>query len=106
MPTARRWSGRARARRSTRCWPPTRAGARQRPPPATGRASAPLVARDGRWRALVPVIDEVRGKTKLKGKPSPEQLAELQQVKEQLRDAEAEYGEAETERDRLPAPGR
>ena len=40
---------------------------------------------DERWRALVPRIDELRSKTKLKGKPSPEQLAELQQVKEELK---------------------
>ena len=60
-----------------------------------------LLAADERWRALVPRIDELRGKTKLKGKPSPEQLAELQQVKEELRAAEAEYAAAEAERDRL-----
>ena len=60
-----------------------------------------LLEADGRWRALVPRIDELRGKTKLKGKPSPEQLAELQQVKEELRTAEEEYAAAEAERDRL-----
>lgn len=60
-----------------------------------------LLAADERWRALVPRIDELRGKTKLKGKPSPEQLAGLQQVKEELRTAEAEYAAAEAERDRL-----
>ncbi|MGH3071206.1 MAG: serine--tRNA ligase [Gaiellaceae bacterium] len=58
-----------------------------------------LLAADERWRALVPRIDELRGKTKLKGKPSPEQLAELQQVKEELRAAEEEYAAAEAERD-------
>jgi seryl-tRNA synthetase len=56
---------------------------------------------DERWRALVPRIDELRGKTKLKGKPSPEQLAEMQQVKEELRAAEEELAAAEAERDRL-----
>jgi seryl-tRNA synthetase len=56
---------------------------------------------DERWRALVPKIDELRGKTKLKGKPSPEQLAEMQQVKEELRAAEEELTAAEAERDRL-----
>jgi seryl-tRNA synthetase len=60
-----------------------------------------LVEADERWRALVPRIDELRGKTKLKGKPSPEQLAELQQVKEELKAAEEELGAAEAERDRL-----
>src|SRR5687768_16085226 len=60
-----------------------------------------LLTADERWRSLVPRIDELRGKTKLKGKPSPEQLAELQQVKEELRSAEEEYTAAEAERDRL-----
>ena len=55
-----------------------------------GEAFDALLEADERWRALVPKIDELRGKTKLKGKPSPEQLAELQQVKEQLRAAEEE----------------
>ena len=58
-----------------------------------------LLEADERWRALVPRIDELRGKTKLKGKPSPEQLAELQQVKEELRAAEEEYAAAESARD-------
>ncbi len=58
-----------------------------------------LLAADERWRALVPRIDELRGKTKLKGKPSPEQLAELQAVKEELKTAEGEYAAAEAERD-------
>jgi seryl-tRNA synthetase len=60
-----------------------------------------LLAADERWRTLVPRIDELRGRTKLKGKPTPEQLAELQAVKEELRTAEEEYAAAEAERDRL-----
>ena len=66
-----------------------------------GDAFDALLEADERWRTLVPTIDELRGKTKLKGKPSPEQLAELQQVKEQLRAAEEEYAAAETARDEL-----
>jgi seryl-tRNA synthetase len=62
-----------------------------------------LLAADERWRSLVPRLDELRSRTKLKGKPSPEQLAELQQVKEELRAAEAEYAEAEAARDELLA---
>ena len=62
-----------------------------------------LLVADERWRSLVPRLDELRGRTKLKGKPSPEQLAELQRVKEELREAEAEYAAAEAERDRLLA---
>jgi seryl-tRNA synthetase len=60
-----------------------------------------LLAADERWRALVPRIDELRGRTKPKGKPSPEELAALQAVKEELRAAEEEYAAAEAERDRL-----
>ena len=56
---------------------------------------------DERWRALVPRIDELRGKTKLKGKPTPEQQQELQQVKEELKTAEEELAAAEADRDRL-----
>jgi seryl-tRNA synthetase len=60
-----------------------------------------LLAADERWRALVPRVDELRGQTKLKGKPTPEQLEELQGVKEKLRAAEEELASAEAERDRL-----
>ena len=66
-----------------------------------GEAFDAVLEADERWRALVPKIDELRGKTKLKGKPSPEQLAEMQQVKEELRAAEEELAAAEAERDRL-----
>jgi seryl-tRNA synthetase len=66
-----------------------------------GDAFDALVAADERWRALVPRVDELRGKTKLKGKPTPEQLAELQGVKEELKAAEEELAAAESERDRL-----
>ena len=68
-----------------------------------GEAFDALLEADERWRALVPRIDELRGKTKLKGKPSPEQLAELQQVKEELRAAEEELAAAEAARDELLA---
>ena len=68
-----------------------------------GEAFDALLAADEHWRALVPAIDELRGKTKLKGKPSPEQLAELKQVKEQRRAAEEEYAAAEAARDELLA---
>jgi seryl-tRNA synthetase len=60
-----------------------------------------LLEADERWRALVPRIDELRGRTKTKGKPTPEQLADLQQVKEELRAAEEELAVAEAARDRL-----
>jgi seryl-tRNA synthetase len=60
-----------------------------------------LLEADDRWRALVPGVDELRSRTKLKGKPTPEQVEELQLVKEQLRAAEEELAAAEAERDRL-----
>lgn len=59
------------------------------------------LAADERWRTLVPRVDELRGKTKLKGKPTPEQLEELRGVKEELQQAEQELGEAEAARDLL-----
>jgi seryl-tRNA synthetase len=58
-----------------------------------------LLAADERWRALVPRVDELRSRTKLKGKPTPEQLEELQQVKEELRTAEEALAAAEAERE-------
>jgi seryl-tRNA synthetase len=60
-----------------------------------------LLAADERWRALVPRVDELRSKTKLKGKPTPEQVEELQGVKEALRNAEEELAAAEAARDEL-----
>jgi seryl-tRNA synthetase len=60
-----------------------------------------LLEADERWRALLPRVDELRGRQKLKGKPTPEQLEELNRVKEELRAAEAELATAEAERDAL-----
>ncbi len=64
-----------------------------------GEAFDRLLAADERWRSLVPRVDELRGRTKLKGKPTPEQLEELQLVKDELRAAEEELAAAEAERD-------
>ena len=61
------------------------------------------LAADEQWRALVPHVDELRGKTKLKGKPSPEQLEEMRTVKEELQRAEQELAAAEAERDAVLA---
>jgi seryl-tRNA synthetase len=60
-----------------------------------------LLEADERWRALVPRVDELRARTKLKGKPTPEQLEELQAVKTELKRAEDELAAAEAERDAL-----
>ena len=66
------------------------------------------LAADERWRELVPLIDELRSRTKVKGKPTPEQLEELRSVKEELQRVEQELGEAEATRDeaglRIPNP--
>ena len=59
------------------------------------------LAADERWRAVVPRVDELRAQTKLKGKPTPEQLEALKGVKEQLQVAEQELASAEEERDAL-----
>ncbi len=60
-----------------------------------------LLAADARWRALLPQVEELRTKLKLKGKPTADQLAELAAVKEELRTAEAGLASAEAERDEL-----
>jgi seryl-tRNA synthetase len=60
-----------------------------------------LLAADERWRSLVPRADELRARTKLKGKPTPEQVEELRSVKEELQAVERELADAEAERDRL-----
>jgi seryl-tRNA synthetase len=56
---------------------------------------------DERWRELVPKVDELRARTKTKGKPTPEQLEELRGVKDELARLEAELAEAEAARDEL-----
>ena len=58
-----------------------------------------LLAADERWRVLVPRVDELRAATKLKGRPTPEQQAELLHVKDELKAVEAEIVAAEAARD-------
>ncbi|HEY8645671.1 MAG TPA: serine--tRNA ligase [Gaiellaceae bacterium] len=67
-----------------------------------------LLAADEAWRLLQQQVDELRARTKLKGKPTPEQLEELKAIKEQLQPLEAELTAA-WERvqellDRVPNP--
>jgi seryl-tRNA synthetase len=73
-----------------------------------GEAFDELMAADTRWRELETRVTELRAKTKLKGKPTPEQLEELRGVKEDLKRLEEEHGEAERARDealtRVPNP--
>jgi seryl-tRNA synthetase len=58
-----------------------------------------LLAADERWRALVPKVDELRSRLKTKGKPTPEELEQLNRFKEELRSAEEALAAAEAERD-------
>jgi seryl-tRNA synthetase len=62
-----------------------------------------LLAADERWRALIPRVDELRGRTKLKGKPTPEELEALKPVKAELKQAEEELAAAEAAREALLA---
>jgi seryl-tRNA synthetase len=67
-----------------------------------------LMAADRRWLELVPLVDELRARTKLKGKPTPEQIEELRTVKANLQRLEGELADAEAHRrellDRVPNP--
>ena len=67
-----------------------------------------LMEADRAWLALVPRVDELRAKTKLKGKPTPEQVEELKAVKAELQGVEEELAAAERRRvellERVPAP--
>ncbi len=66
------------------------------------------LALDETWRKLVPRVDDLRSRTKVQGKPAPEQLEELRGIKEELQTAERELVEAEATRDevslRIPNP--
>jgi seryl-tRNA synthetase len=60
-----------------------------------------LMEADRRWLELVPKVDELRGRTKAKGKPSDEQLEELRRIKDELKAAEEELAAAEARRQAL-----
>jgi seryl-tRNA synthetase len=66
-----------------------------------GEAFDAWLAADEHWRSLVQQADELRAQTKLKGKPTPEQLEELKGVKERLQAVEQELTAAEGDRDAL-----
>jgi seryl-tRNA synthetase len=60
-----------------------------------------LMRADATWLALVPQVDELRARTKLKGRPTSEQIEELKTVKSELQRLEADLSEAEERRDAL-----
>jgi seryl-tRNA synthetase len=60
-----------------------------------------LLEADERWRALIPQVDELRTRTNLRGKPTPEELEQLKRIKDDLRRLEDDLARAEAERDRL-----
>jgi seryl-tRNA synthetase len=55
-----------------------------------------LLEADRERRSLLPRIEELRGKQKLKGRPTPKQLEELKSVKGELQELEAELEHVET----------
>jgi seryl-tRNA synthetase len=67
-----------------------------------------LVAADRAVLEVQPRVEELRAARKLKGKPTPEQLAELERLKGELQGLEDQLGEAEARRqeilDRVPNP--
>jgi seryl-tRNA synthetase len=67
-----------------------------------------LLAADRAVRDVQPRVEELRAKRKVKGKPSPEQLAELERIKDELQALQARLDEAERARrellDRIPNP--
>ncbi len=69
--------------------------------PAAAELFDRLLAADERWRELVPQVDGLRARRKVKGKPTPEQLEELNNVKAELMRAEAELEQAASERKSL-----
>jgi seryl-tRNA synthetase len=64
-----------------------------------GDAFDELLVADERWRSLVPQVDELRAQQKVDGRPTPEQIDELEVVKERLRALEEELAAAEAERE-------
>jgi seryl-tRNA synthetase len=67
-----------------------------------------LLEADRAVRDVQPRVEELRAKRKVKGKPTPEQLAELERIKEELQSLEQQLTEAEARRkellDRIPNP--
>jgi len=67
-----------------------------------------LLASDAAVREVQPRVEELRAARKVKGKPTPEQLAELERVKQELQQLEEQLAAAEARRkqllERVPNP--
>jgi seryl-tRNA synthetase len=67
-----------------------------------------LMCADEEWRQLQTQVDDLRARTKLKGKPTPEQLEELTRIKGELGGLEEQLGRARGRMqhawDRVPNP--
>jgi seryl-tRNA synthetase len=67
-----------------------------------------LLAADAAVLEVQPRVEELRAARKVKGKPSPEQLADLERMKEELQTLEQQFAAAEARRkellDRVPNP--
>ena len=67
-----------------------------------------LLAADEARRAVQQQVEDLRARTKLKGKPTPEQLEEMKAIKEQQQPLEAEFARLSTRvqelLDRVPNP--
>jgi seryl-tRNA synthetase len=63
------------------------------------RAFDELLEADERWRELVPQVDELRARQKTDGKPTPDQIEQLKEIKERLRTLEEQLATAEEQRD-------
>jgi seryl-tRNA synthetase len=67
-----------------------------------------LLAADRAVREIQPRVEELRAARKVKGKPTPEQLAELERIKEELQSLEQQLAAAESRRkellERVPNP--
>jgi seryl-tRNA synthetase len=60
-----------------------------------------LLEADGDVRSVQPRVEELRARRKLKRKPTPDRLAELERIKGDLTRLESELGRAERRRDEL-----
>jgi seryl-tRNA synthetase len=67
-----------------------------------------LLNADRAVREVQPRVEELRAQRKVKGKPTPEQLAELERIKDELQSLEQQLSSAEARRqqllDRVPNP--